>query len=291
MFRNLSAAVLLLICVAVPANADILTTFDNPGDVTLSPTQAPGTWYIDRYAPAGFSAGQTAPDGRLGTLLQSISAADNNAGRPPAFSSNFYNTQGRKYDLAAGTASLGIQLYVPSAWNSLSQNIPGAEGRLASFWATAADNSHSVTAFPIIEFNNNVNGAGADGFRVWDSATGTWVNVGGFTGFDNWYYLGFELSGSNLNYYINGSLVSTLGNLGTTHFDNVILQGYNAGNSYNINWDNLSNQATTSVPEPATFVIMALVLACCAACYFYRQRRVLVPVPVRYSVSRSQRRR
>src|SRR5262245_15368973 len=128
MFRSLSSSALLLLCLAVPTKADILSTFDNPGDVTLSPTQAPGVWYTDRYAPAGFASRQMAPDGRLGTLLQSISAADNNAGRPAAFSSNFYNTQGRKYDLAAGMTSLGIQLYVPSVWNGLAQNIPGAEG-------------------------------------------------------------------------------------------------------------------------------------------------------------------
>ncbi|WP_235905656.1 hypothetical protein, partial [Tautonia marina] len=29
-------------------------TFDNAGDVTLSPTQTAGSWYTDRYAPAGF---------------------------------------------------------------------------------------------------------------------------------------------------------------------------------------------------------------------------------------------
>jgi hypothetical protein len=51
-----------------PLQASIINTFDNLGDVILSPTQAPGTWYVDRYPPAGFAAGQIG-GGRTGCCI------------------------------------------------------------------------------------------------------------------------------------------------------------------------------------------------------------------------------
>jgi hypothetical protein len=39
---------------------------------------------------------------------------------------------------------------------------------------------------------------------------------------------------------------------GSTQISNVILQGYNSGNSYDIHWDNLN----AGVPEPASWAMM-----------------------------------
>ena len=78
-------------------------------------------------------------------------------------------------------------------------------------------------------------------------------DVAGFSGYDQWYQIGFAYSGNDLTYFVNGQAVSSLtdGN-GTTGLSNVILQGYNTGNSYTINFDNLT---TTAVPEPTTMVV------------------------------------
>ena len=38
---------------SAPAQAGIINTFDAPGDVVTSPTQAAGTWYNDLKAQAG----------------------------------------------------------------------------------------------------------------------------------------------------------------------------------------------------------------------------------------------
>jgi hypothetical protein len=253
-------------------------TFDAPGDVVLSPTQAPGTWYTDRYAPAGFASGQVAPDGRLGTLQQGISASDASGLRPAAFSSAFYNTQGRKYDFVPpgpGLTSAFIDMYVSQSWDSLNQNVAGAEGRLGSLWATgftAADVSSGV--FPIIEFNNNADGMSGNQFRVWDPEAGGsgWQVVGGFAGFDRWYEVGFLLNGSALEYYVNGVLVYTdLTTGSTTQFGNLILQGYNAGNSYDIYWDNLRPNGVPT-PEPASLAVWSLLTAAGAACCWRRRR-------------------
>src|SRR5262249_22299410 len=103
-----------------------------------------------------------------------------------------------------------------------------------------------------------------NGFRVWDSNSG-WFNVGGFAGYNQWYRIGFILSGGQELFYVNGTLVGTVADSTTTQFSNVILQGYNSGQSYNIAWDNLTAspdgldllraQATAPVPEPLTLAM------------------------------------
>lgn len=248
---------LLLLCAcgawfatASPARAGVISSFDSAGDVVTSPTRAPGTWYTDRYAPAGFASGQSG-GGRTGVLQQSISSADSAANRPGAFGSAFYNTQGRAYDLAPGATGLGIELFVSQDWAGLNQNVAGAEGRLASLWGTGVDGSNTVSAYPIIEFNNQTGG-----FRVWNG-TG-WDNVGGFSGYGKWYDLGIELAGGNFNYYVNGSLVGSTSADGSVGLSSVILQGYNAGNSYDAYWDNARDAAlapVSAVPEPATLAV------------------------------------
>src|SRR5437667_9181517 len=189
----------------VPAASGAIFSFDAPGDVTLSATQSPGTWYTDRYAPAAFASGMTAPDGRPGTLLEIISALDSSSHRPSAFSSAFYNTQGRKHDLDPGVSHLSIDLFIPGIWDALAQT--ENRGRLASLWGTGLDSSHQISAYPIIEFNNNVDGASTNAFRVWNDFTGTWSVVPGFAGYDQWYTLGIDIGGGQERFFVNGNLV------------------------------------------------------------------------------------
>lgn len=242
-------------CLALNAQAGQTLTFDSPGDVVLSATQAPGVWYTDRYAPASFQSAQVAPDGRTGVLTQGISSADQNGSRPSGFNSTFYNTQGRKYDLTSPTTSLQVEMYVDAAWDQLNQNVLGAEGRLGSIWATGLNNVNGISGYPIVEFNNLV-----DTFRGYNVVTGTWTNLAGFSGYNKWYTLGINLAGGQIEYTVNGVVVQTQSAAGTVDLTNVILQGYNAGNSYNISWDNLriNGGAANAVPEPATVGSLAL---------------------------------
>ncbi|HZZ78119.1 MAG TPA: PEP-CTERM sorting domain-containing protein [Gemmataceae bacterium] len=208
---------------------------------------------MDRFAPAGFSSPQTAPDGGTGTLLESISGSDfQGAG-------SFYNTQGRGYDLPAGTKSAFIDLYVPSSWSSLAQT----GGRLASFWGVGYDSTNAISAYPIIEFNN-----ASGGFRIWDDVNGVWINVGGFTGYNQWYQIGFSYGPTGVTYLVNGSPVGFEADTTTQSIGSVILQGYNSGNSYNINWDGLT---TTPVPEPASIALFGA-MAVGGLVYGWRRR-------------------
>ena len=259
----LGAVAVLLI--GVPASADVLT-FDTPGSVVTGPTQAPGVWYTDRYAPAGFQGGQPAPGGKL-ALQHSISAADAAGSRPPGYTSAFYNTQGRKYDLSSGTISLRTELYIPASWDSLSQ---GAEGRLAGMWGTAFNATDTVSGYPIIEFSNNVDGGSANAFRVWTQG-GTWENVSGFSSFDRWYDLAMDYVNGEFRYFVDGALVYTDSTLTNTTVDlgNVILQGYNAGNNYDIYWGGVT-YSNSPVPEPASIAVWSL-LGLCGLCYGRRR--------------------
>lgn len=245
--KRLLVALLSVVCLSSTAAVQADQTFDFNTPVVTGASQAPGVWYTDRYAPAGFSS----PDFFDGDnrLLHSISAADSADSRPGAYSSAFYNTQGRKYDLEAATVKMSIDLYIPAAWATT-----GA--RMAGFWGTAVDALNAVTAYPIVEFTSDT---ATPRFRAWDN--GVWADMGLPTGFayDAWQTLGIESLPSGEFKYTVGDLTMTagVGALGSVEIDNVILQGHNsqAGVTYDIHWDNLS---TSVVPEPASLALLSL---------------------------------
>ncbi|WP_309646166.1 PEPxxWA-CTERM sorting domain-containing protein [Phenylobacterium sp.] len=210
--------------------------FDGP--VATGATQAPNTWYTDRYAPAAFDGG-VAFDGRQ-VLEVDISSADSGDNRPGSFSGAFYNTQGRKLDLATGTTAMSIDLYINSDWANENR-------RVAGFWGTGFDAGDAVSSYPIISFH------GVDGFQGWDGAN--YVNFGVPTGFayGTWATLSISLQGSNWLYQVGDKSLSVAAG-GTTDIANVILQGHNTqqGADYSIRWDNL----VTGVPEPTTWAMM-----------------------------------
>lgn len=200
-------------------------TFDsNPA---IGAVMAPGVWYTDRYAPAGFASAFFDGDNRL---KHSISAADCESCRPMGFNSAFYNTQGRKYDTLGGNA-MSIELYVPAAWATTGK-------RMAGFWGTGFDASNAVSLYPIIEFTSDT---GTPRFRAYNN--GVWIDLGLPTGFmyDEWQTLNIQLVGPDVIYTV-GDLTATIPALGTVKIDNVILQGHNsvAGETYDIYWDNFA---------------------------------------------------
>ena len=116
---------------AAAASGPQAVEFDFTTPVVTSQSEAPGVWYTDRFPPCGFVSPVTAPDGTKNTLEESICTSSFQSPAP-----SFFNTQGRKYDLAANTYSLSITLYVPAAWATTPE-------RLAGFWATG-ENSAGV---------------------------------------------------------------------------------------------------------------------------------------------------
>ena len=86
-------------------------------------------------------------------------------------------------------------------------------------------------------------------------------------------YLTTPLLAPDLEYFVNGMLVYTDSTIGsTTQFNNIILQGYNAGNAYSIYWDNLQTDSAM-VPEPASLAIWSLIGVAGAAGAWRRKRK------------------
>jgi hypothetical protein len=173
-------------------------------------------------------------------LKQSIDAADGANSRPSGYSSAFYNTQGRKYDLGSSIANLQIDLFVPASWASTGN-------RMAGLWGTAFDNSAAVSAYPILEFTSDT---ATPRFRGWDGTA--WTDMGLPTGFayDQWYTLKISMLPGAFRYDVGDLTLTTLAATGSVGIGNVILQGHNTatGVNYDIYWDNLQ---ASPVPLPA----------------------------------------
>ena len=239
--KTIAAAALITAFSVAGAHASTITSQTFDADVTRSDTQAPGTWYTDRYNPAGFEGGVMFDgDNRL---KHSIAAADGANTRPGGFGSAFYNTQGRKFD-TGGAISMAIDLYIPQDWAT-------ANRRMAGFWGTGLNAGSVISYYPIIEFASDNDDPR---FQVWNGLG--WSNIGLPTGFayDSWYRMTMDLVGGDVVYTV-GDLTETLDSNGTVEFSNVILQGYNTtdGVSYDIYWDNFTAAA---IPVPAALPLL-----------------------------------
>ena len=226
------------------ANASDVS-FDFQSSLNLASSQTAGAWYTDRYAPAVFESAAFGAASDGWALRQGVRSEDAQANRAGGFGSDFYNYQGRKYDLGITPnpiASVAIDLYVDSTW---------ASGTRAGVWTTMSNGNLS---YPIIEYvvdgdNGDGNGATYTGFRYWQSGFG-WTAAGVPAGTDAWSNLQITLDDNLVKFFINGSMIASVDNLGADSIDNIILQAHNQGlaGEYDVYWDNLN--AATIIPLP-----------------------------------------
>lgn len=227
-------------------------TFDT--DPVLGANQAPGVWYTDRFAPAGFESEFFAGDNRL---AHTISSGDGASGRPSNFSSAFYNTQGRKFD-TFGATSISVDFYADAAF----QNDPG---RIAGIWGTGVlGDGSTISAYPIIEFASG-------GFQIYDSiADGDGFgfvspDTAPVFAFDTFVTLGIVLDTVNdvFNFFIGGQHIHTEEAGGTQSIANIILQNINTdtGVDRTVYWDNVTAAGPTPVPVPAALPLLAAAIA------------------------------
>ena len=199
-----SKCLLISLLSLIPAAAAQTLGFDFSVPSQVSATgEAPLEWYTDRYAPCTFSAAS-------GILTESVCPSGFQTPTP-----SFYNTQGNKFDLLAGTNSISIDLYVPSTWELLPE-------RLAGFWATAVNSSYVVgNDYPIIEFQGPTTtevagpsywpNGGVAGFYGWNNTAnggnGGFDYVGLPTGFryNSWVKLTMALSNGQITYTVANS--------------------------------------------------------------------------------------
>ncbi len=226
---------------------------------TSSPSAT--AWFPDRYPPSQF-ANAGAVHGRSDVLQLGVDALDGQTTRPPAFAAAFYNTQGRKV-LAGGIAApvswIG-SLYIPASWQIPSPS-DGSGSRRSDLWATLWPASGGDTCagaacdvFPIIGFSNaavpDANNAvgGTPRLRVFDGANGGWVNLGTAVTYDAWTDFCVTFTGSAVEYRVGGQLAYTAGDLTqsdtgfgpVTQLNNIIVQAYNYGYTYDTAWSRLA---------------------------------------------------
>ncbi|KND47479.1 MAG: hypothetical protein AB199_03555 [Parcubacteria bacterium C7867-004] len=244
MNRFFAPAILAGFLVAGVASADTFYNFDGP--VTTGPTQAPGVWYTDRFAPATFESG-IAHGGHSSTLHIGLAGSDFQG------TGSFYNTQGRKIDLEAGTQSVSIDLFIDPAFDGASDR------RITGPWVTGIDVNGDVSSYGILTLFDAA--AGSNFFSGWDNATG-YVNMGLPAGFaaGTWQTLTIDLltSSDQLKYTI-GNLSMLSSAFGTMSFTNFIANSHNTGANLDVYYDNLSTSLAPSggaVPEPASWALM-----------------------------------
>jgi hypothetical protein len=252
---ELAVAAGLLLFVAEGARAGLAPTY--PLGVTA------GTWEVDRYPPSVFNNSGTLL-GRQNVLDLGLSSADSLANRPPAFSSTFYNTQGRGLPLDQGAyAVIYGSVYLPSAWAASSGP---STYRRSDMWGVLSPASGGDTCpgsncnlFPIIDFSNAdpgypaSTGAATGRYRVFDTNVG-FVDLATPVAYDQWSDLCIAWTGTDIRHYVNGTQVYVQSNLAQADtsfgppdkYTRMINQGYNFGSSYDINWSGIGAGTVTS---------------------------------------------
>ncbi len=227
--------------------------FDDP--ICIAPTQTANCWYVDRYAPAGFA---NALLSGANVLKLSISSADSAGNRPGGYSSTFYNTQGRKYDVDLPLGfKVSADLFIPGDW--------ATDARRADLWGTVFDSANGVSGYPIIGFiandpadpeNPNPNAVNVvPRFRYWmDEGSGGWVDVAlpGWFSYDSWYKLSYTVTATQYVYEFRQGVNVLTFTYPTTEdhvrVGNLMLQArnfgqvptYPVGDSYDVYWDNVT---------------------------------------------------
>ncbi len=238
----------LLLALPDAARAQWVDDFD-----TINPA-----WVTDRYEPAAFQSAPFLGDNRLQITVDQTGSTAN---RPPAYSSSFFNTQGRQRPgEILGDWSLSAEVYVPSSANTTTGQLMRTD--LWVHTGTMVSNG----AYAVIGFTNASPLTPLDPtapdrsfrFQVFDGTASEpdhWVDVGvpsGFT-FDTWHTLEASDTGIAFEYRLDGVVVfSDPTGLGA-NLQTAFIEAYNFGqtgtglDSYSVYWDH----AVAAVPEPA----------------------------------------
>jgi hypothetical protein len=246
------AALLVLLLVPILVRAQFTDDF-----TTLDPA-----WTPNRHDSAGFEPVFFDGDNRLRLTL---AGADSAANRPVLFSSSFYDLQGRQRPGGiTGAWSLRASVYVDAAFVTTTGPVVQSE-----LWGhtgtTDAGGDYLIVGFSNASPTDPRNAAATDRafrFQVYDGSLGGYVEVelAGDFAFDAWHTLGGISRGTAFDYYLDDQLIYSAATLAGEDLLSVMIQGYNFSETggYSVHWDNVT---ATAIPEPATTVLLAAVMA------------------------------
>ena len=156
-------------------------------------------------------------------------------------------------------SELDAALYIPLSWDD-----PAANGSVRTdMWGVMVDGSSAITDYPIIGFTNY---GGAPRYRVWNEnlngGHGDWVDLATPVAYDAWTYFGIKFDGTNMDFFIDDSLVFSYTEDPTTAgFSEVIMQAYNFGGDPSISGANPQDYTAhwANTPEPSSYVLLLTV--------------------------------
>jgi hypothetical protein len=210
------------------ANAGLVTLEFNNGDSLTN-------WTVDRAAPAGFQ------------ILNNELVMTIDGNNHPDSRGGFYDTKGMQLDI--GNANyLSVDMFIPNAWD-------GSE-RYGGLWGIGQDGNGNTSGWPILEFQGPKAGNAA-GINTWDNS-GWSNNISTLFNYDAFNTLELAITGSGVEYSLNGNLLYTDTSGDVQSLGGVILNAKNEGSSFKVRYDNLTYG---TVPEPGTLAMLGLGLA------------------------------
>ncbi|CAN5261749.1 hypothetical protein BH09GEM1_BH09GEM1_25550 [soil metagenome] len=245
------ATVVGALLISSVASAPLLAQVDRTPSLGAT---VPSGWTTDRYAPCGFSLANGV-NGRNDVLQISTCAADGAVNRPAAYSSGFYNTQGRQIGIdplnvaSPSSQKLSLDLFVENSWATDAGGV--VSNGLWSRVNQLNSDAESTAWYPILNFTN-ASGVGA--FRYWNSTLG-YQALGATVNYGAWNTFEIDYNSNVFTAYVNGVLQATeTANPGTTRLTTMYVEEYNNGGSgYTANW---SNTPVVATPEPASLVLL-----------------------------------
>ncbi len=264
------ASSFLVFCIScVNAPNALATRF--PAHPTTTGTIIPSAWSVGRFPPRVWNTSANS-FGRFDVLNIGVDALDGPSARPPAFSGNFYNIQGRDISYpsvqAAGVTVAG-SLYIPASWNISNIANPVLNRRseillqytpLPNDGLCPAGNDEcfyfGAIGFSSAQIADQLAGGGPPRIRILKKGIADgWINLTAPFLTDAWNDMCVSFTGTTLEYFLNGNLVftdSTLIPIDTsqgppTRARSISVENYNFGSTFDARWSDLEYGPRASV--------------------------------------------
>lgn len=234
-------------------------------------TLAPNAWSVGRFPPRVWSTSATS-FGRFDVLNIGVDALDGPTTRPPAFTGNFYNIQGREISFpsvqGAGVTVAG-SLYIPASWNTsnVANSTLNRRSELLLQYTPLANDGlcpagndeclyYGAIGFSSAQIADQLAGGGPPRIRILKKGINDgWINLTTPFLTDAWNDMCVSFTGTTLEYFLNGNLVFTDTALvpidpsqgPPTRLRSTTVENYNFGSTFDARWSDLEYGPRASI--------------------------------------------